>query len=509
MSDPIRPTPKADDPQRYFSTDHLEVDLKDRSIRSGLVTAIAQASKFILLMGSNIVLARLLVPEDYGLLAMVLTVTSFVAMFKDMGLSTATIQQANITHNQVSNLFWINVALGFGIGLLNALVSPIVAWFYQEPRLIGITIVLGIGFVFSGLTVQHQALLRRQMRFGVLAAIEVTALASGIGSAIVLASYGSGYWSLVMLNIVTDVLVCAGVWLGCGWRPGLPVRQSGVSSMLAFGGNLTGFNFFNFFSRNLDNVLIGWRWGAEPLGLYAKAYQLLLLPIQQINAPMTTVALPALSRLQSDPVRYRSYYCKGIRLMVSFGMPVVAFLLVVADKVIEILLGEQWLEIIPIFRLLGPSAFLGTLNMSMGWVYLSLGRTDRMLRWTLVASPLTIVSFLIGLPWGPEGVALSYSIFFTLLLVPGIMYCYQGSPLQLRDLVRAIARPMVASIGAALTLAGINLFLPSLNLFADLLRDCVLYGSFYILLWLAPPNGTEAVLEMVRVPQTLFSKKPQ
>lgn len=506
MSEPKSNYPSASDPDRYFRTDHLEEDLKGRSVRSGAVTLTAQVAKFLLIMLSNIVLARLLAPEDYGLMAMLATVTNLVNNFQDLGLSQATVQSSKINHKQVSTLFWINVVFGVAIALVFAALSPAIAWFYKEPRLTAISVALSVGFILGGLRVQHQALLRRQMRFSEIAAIDIISLIVSIGVAIVCAWYGSDYWSLVIMQLVMGLIGTVGSWMACSWRPGLPSRHSGIRSMMAFGGHLTGFNILNYFIRNFDNVLIGWRWGAVELGLYAKAYQLLLLPIQQINTPIGNVALPALSRLQSDPERYKSYYYKGIRLMVALGMPLVAFLFVVADKAILVILGQQWVDTIPIFRLLAPAAFVGTFNMATGWVCTSLGRADRLLAWNIISAPITVLSFIIGLPWGATGVATTYSICVLTIRIPGIIHAFVGSPLRLTDFTSTIARPALASIGAGVVLAGIDQLLPEMNAVVALLVDSTLYGLFYIALWLTPPNGKQALLEMLNIAKSFKPK---
>ena len=207
---------------------------------------------------------------------MVVVVTGFVSMFKDLGLSNATIQKEEINAEQISTLFWVNVALSVTILLLTASLAPAVAWFYGDSRLTLITLVYAVGFLFGGLTVQHEALLRRQMRFTALAVTDIVSLIAGIVTALVLGWYGARYWALVANQLVVGFTNTVAVWALCRWRPGLPVRNSGVRSMLVFGRNLTGFSIINYFARNLDNMLIGKFWGSQQLGLYAKAYQLLL-----------------------------------------------------------------------------------------------------------------------------------------------------------------------------------------------------------------------------------------
>lgn len=494
---------------RYFRTDHLEIDLKGRSIRSGAVTMISQICNFLLTIVSTASLARLLTPADFGLIAMVATLTEFVAQFKDLGLSQATVQKDKINHSQVSTLFWINVALSTAITLLVAALAPVIAWFYNEPRLTGITLILAGGIIFSGLGVQHQALLTRQMRFSALAATDFTAILTGIIVAIVAAWNGFGYWSLVMMQLTTTVVNTAGDWILCGWRPGLPVRNSGVRSMLVFGGNLTGFNLINYFSARLDHILIGWYWGAQQLGLYASAYKLLLLPLRQINRPVTSVAIPTLSRLQGDPERYRQYYRKGILLIVSLGMPLVAFLCIDADKAVILFLSEKWIDAIPIFQLLTPAAFILTFNVATGWVYMSLGRTDRQLRWSYVRTTVTVICYFLALQSGTLAMATAYSLSFVFTLIPGIIYCYQDSPLRLIDLGISLYQPAVASIGAAIILgASSQLLTINLNNLMGLLLDGVLYSFLYIGIWMLLPNGKQTILGIVGIVKDL-KKKPQ
>lgn len=487
--------------QDYFNTAHLKTNLKQRSVRGGAVTIVAQASKFILKFGSTAILARLLTPEDYGLIGMATVVVGFVEYFKDLGLSTATIQRSEINHQQVSTLFWINLGVSLLVALIVALLAPAIALFYHEPRLQLITLGLAINFVFGGLTVQHQALLRRQMQFTSLAKIEIVSMGVGVISAIVAAYYGLQYWALVLMLMGTAISNAVGVWIACSWRPGLPRRKSGVGSMLAYGGNLTGFSLVNYFSRNLDNVLIGRRWGSQQLGLYAQAYKLLLLPIQQINNPIHNVALPTLSSLQTEPEKYSRYYYKAILLISTLGMPMVAFMFAAADKVVLLMLGKQWVEAVPLFQFLMPAAFVGTINVAPGWVYQSLGRTDRQFRIGIVMSIITTSIFMVSVNWGAIGVAMAYGLSQPILMIIAIYHCYSGTHLKVRDLTQTIARPTLASLSASLILIGINDFiLPNIaNLPLSLLVDCILYSLIYFIIWLIIPGGKQTLLEIKNI----------
>ena len=494
--------------QKYFSTTHLKTDLKKRSVRGGAVTIAAQAGKFVLKFGSMAVLARLLTPEDYGLIGMATVITGFVEYFKDLGLSAATIQRPQINHQQVSTLFWINFGVGCLMAISVALLAPAIAHFYREPRLQTVTFGLAANFIFSGLTVQHQALLRRQMQFTNLAKIEILAMAMGVCTAIAAAYYGLNYWALVLMLMATAITNAIGVWLACDWRPGLPKRDSQVGSMLAYGGNLTGFGIVNYFSRNLDNVLIGRRWGSQQLGLYAQAYKLLLLPIQQINNPITSVALPTLSSLQTDPIRYSRYYYKAILLITTLGMPIVAFMFAAADKVILLMLGQKWLGAVPLFRLLMPAAFVGTFNVAGGWVYQSLGRTDRQFRIGTVMALITSTIFIVSVNWGVIGVAAAYGVAQPILITAGIIYSYRGTPLKFKQFLSTIFRPGFAAIAAAVAIMGLNRFVfgDYSSLPQSLFIDVVLYALLYLMIWLILPGGKRTLVEIWSIVQVIKQK---
>lgn len=427
------------------------------------------------------VLARLLTPQDFGLIAMVTALTGFIMIFKDLGLSMATVQRAEINHGQISTLFWINVALSVALMLITLALAPAVAWFYQDPRLAAVTAALSVAFLFGGLTVQHQALLRRQMRLSAVTVIDVLALVVGILTAILCAWAGLGYWSLVWMQIVNAATNAVGVWIASGWIPGRPVRRSGVRSMVAFGGYLTGFGFVNYFARNLDSVLIGRFWGAESLGLYSRAYSLLLFPIGQITAPMTAVAVPALSRLQNEPERYRRFYLKAIKLVAYLSMPLVAAMGVLSSELVQLILGEKWLAASPIFMVLAVAAFWSPVATTVGWIYISSNQTRRMLMWSCIMTPLTILSFGIGLQWDAMGVAASYSILVTLQVVPQFWFAFRNTPVHLGDVILGLRYPLILSVVMILAMLVAYRYLAASGVVLTLI-GCSLMGGCVLLI---------------------------
>lgn len=502
-----RSQPKSD-PNAFFKTDHLEANLKRQSVKGGAATLASQGFKFALQMGSTAVLARLLMPEDYGLIGMTTAVTSFIQLFKDMGLSEATVQCKETNHQQISTLFWLNCLVGTGLAGLAIAVSPLVAYFYNEPRIVGVMNVLSVNFIVSSAAVQHTALLKRQMQFVTLAKAGMLAMAVGVGVAIVSASQGLGYWALVLMFMATIVTESLCVWIACPWRPGWPVLNSGIGSMLSFGGNLVGFNCVNYFSRNLDNILIGRVWGPQELGLYAKAYQLVLLPINQINRPATSVAMPTLSRLQDQPEKYKRYYYKALSLITMVGMPIVCFLFVVADDVILFLLGEQWLGVVPIFRLLMPAAFIGTFNVALGWAFQSLGRTGRQFKLGIVTASINVVIFILSVRWGAIGIAAAYGLSRPMVMAANLLVCYRGTFLKTSDLIRTLALPGTASIcSAVLLFVTIQLVLPEeFPVLVRLTTKFSIYSLSYLSFWVLIPKNRESFSETLQIMKSLKNR---
>jgi PST family polysaccharide transporter len=456
-----------------FRTDHLLSDLRGRAARGGATTLAGQGVKFALQVSSTAILARVLTPGDFGLVAMVTAVTGFVMLFKDLGFSMATVQRHNITHEQVSTLFWVNVVTSGAIMAFTAVISPVIGWFYDEARLIGITVALSCGILLGGLAVQHQALLNRQMRFRAIVTIDITAQLAGILAAVTAAWHGLGFWSLVLMQLVTASANTIGVWVACGWRPGRPVRKAGVREMLTFGGNMTSFGVINYFARTLDNMLIGWYWGAGPLGFYSRAYALLLFPIGQIVAPINSVANPTLSRLQGEPDRFRLYYLKALNVIAYITMPLVVILGVLSRDIILILMGEQWLEAGEIFRILAFAAFWQPATSTVGCLYVSLNRTRRFAFWGLISSPIVMLSFCIGLPWGAKGVALAYSVCMWIMVYPAFWFALKNTPVSIVSVFNTLSRPVLLSFIIGVYLQTVRIAIDGLNVFWVIAISCV------------------------------------
>ena len=365
----------------------------------------AQVITSIVRIVSISILARMLVPEDFGLIAMVTALSVFAERFKDVGLGDATVQSREIDHEQVSNLFWINFAICAGIGLLLAGGAKIIAWFYGEPRLTAITVVIASTFFFSGLVIQHQALLRRRLHFGSLAIIQVGSTLLSLVVAVLFAYWGFGYWALVAREFSRAVFMFLGTWILCPWIPGFFKKNIELSRLIAFGKNVTGFNLIYFFTKSFDKILLGKLQGPYWVGVYTNAYQFISLPIGQIQQPVNTVALPALSALQIEPIAFDAYFDKMVRFLLFLCMPGVVFLTVFADKFIFILLGPNWDSAIPIFQILAIGAFIEPAVVTVGPAMLAAGKSGQYFRIGLLESGLRLGCLITGSFWGALGIA--------------------------------------------------------------------------------------------------------
>ena len=460
-------------------------ELKRKTTHGALVTAFGQAAGVVLRIGSMVILARLLTPEDFGLVGMATASTGFLAMFQELGLSMATVQRGSITREQTSTLFWINLAVGGILAALCAASAPILAAFYHEPRVLWITVLIGSGFIFSGAAAQYGALLRRQMRFAVVTLIEIMVLCLTIALGIGMAVAGQGYWALVAMSVCPAVVNLLGVWAVSGWMPGPPRRGTGVRSMVKYGGTLTLNWFIVYLAYNTDKVLLGRLWGAAALGIYGRAYQFINLPIQNLNSSIGMVAFPALSRLQDDPVRLKSYFLKGYGLFLTLLMPITMGCALFAEDLVLVFLGSKWNATVPVFRLLAPTILAFALINPFSWLMMATGRAARSLKIGLLIAPVVILGYVVGLRYGPQGVAAGFSVAMMFLVAPVIFWSTRGTSITAIDTFKVLIRPLVSVlIGAAAALAAWNfihlLALPLLRLFA---ANAVLFGIYAIVLW--------------------------
>ncbi len=433
--------------------DMLRGRLAGSAARAVATTLGGQFGRLGLQVLATVVLSRLLEPQDFGLVAMTTAVLGLAQLLSELGLSTATVQRRQITHAQVNALFWIQAAIGLIVAGLAVLLAPAVEAFYGVAQVAVVVSALAVTFVLRGASAQHQALLERRLHFRRLARIEVVSTALSTALAIAVAVLGGGLWALVALNVSYVLARCLQLWKASGWLPGLPRRAAGLWSLLTFGAHLSVFNAVNYAARNADNVLIGRFVGADALGLYDRAYRLLMLPLQQINGPVSRVAVPTLSLIVHEEARLRRSYITAVGGVSLASMPLMAVAAVLASPLVVVVLGDQWAPAAPIFRALAVVGLVDTVAHTNGWLYAATGRTRAQAQWALISRPLVVLGFIAGLPWGPLGVAVGYAVVGIVLTVPGFAWSVHGTPVSLVDIARAAAPAIVVSAVTA-TVAG-------------------------------------------------------
>ncbi len=417
-----------------------------RSVGRGAVaTAVAQGVQVALQVASVLVLSRLLVPEDFGIVAMCAPVVALLGMLQDLGLVQATVQRKGLVRAEVNFLFWVSVAASSAMALALVALAPVVAAFYGEPRVGPLIAAMALPMLLSGTGAQPGALLNRRMQFGRIALISVAGGVTTLAVAVAWAWWRPSFWALFAGSLAGSAVMVALSWGLAGWRPGWPRRVAGARALLGFGAGITGFNFANFFARNGDNVLIGRVWGGAELGFYDRAYKLLLFPLSQVANPLGRVMVPALSRLQEEPDRYRHAYLRVLNLSLLVCLPGVAWATAMADTLIPAVLGAQWQPSAPIFTALGFAGLLQLLNNPSGWLFISQGRSTDYMLLGLASAGFAVAAFAAGLAWGALGVAVAYAA-SEYLKTPVVwaVVCRKG-PVRLAHVVQACGPAMVAA----------------------------------------------------------------
>ena len=432
----------------YFADHRESGDLGRQAVRGGIVSVAMQYGGGTLQIVAQIVLARLLTPVDFGLVAIITVLTSFAPLLIDFGLGDATTQRSKITPSQISSLFWLASGIGLAVGIVVAAASPLIAAIYREPRLEPIALCTAITFVLWGISNQHLALLRRTLQFGRIAAIQLLATLAGIVVAIVLAICGYTYWALVARPIARALCVAVGAWTGCRWRPGRPVLDNEVKSMAHFGLQVVSFSITYTVAKSVDRIGLGLFYSPAQVGYYQNASTLYQYSIWMTLEQVHTVGSAALSKLQSQPAALRQRYEMALSTLAFVIMPLAAILSVTAEDVTVLLLGEKWRPGALLLRIIALRGILEVVEASAGWLHLSIGRADRWRNWGIAYLITQIVGVVAGLPFGTTGVALACTVASGLVAVPAVLYA--GRPIAVRPalILRAVGPQLIGAISA-------------------------------------------------------------
>jgi PST family polysaccharide transporter len=467
----------------------VRLNLKESSVRGAVFTAVGGGLDFGLRILSTLILARLLIPEHFGLIGMVTAITGMAERLSSMGLSTATIQTAEINYKQCSNLFWINFAGGCVLGMALCALAPVIADFYNDERLVPIILAISTNFLWKGLTVQHMALLHRQMKQPQIAGNQLAVNFLSNCLAVALAFYGLGYWALVWRDVISGFLYAIGVWVLCPWLPGIPSRDTKIGGLLRFGRDMTFTQILVALSFHIDSLLLGKFAGPTALGLYRQAYNLMMTPIEQLETPIWTISQSGLSRLQDDPERYRRYYQQILFVVNLATIPLGAFVVIYAKEIVSVVLGQKWMEAVIFLQIFGVAAAIQPAAGTISLVLVTFGKTQKNFLLVLANSLVTVISMAVAIPWGAVGICLAKVSATVFMLLPRIYYSFPGTPVSMGVFFRVFSRPFIGSLVMVVALVLLRHFAPMKNGLSSLCVGCGMAGITYLAVLALLPGG--------------------
>ncbi|WP_227271319.1 lipopolysaccharide biosynthesis protein [Roseobacter weihaiensis] len=455
-------------------------------MRGSFYTALSQGVTVGCQIGSVIILSRLLTATDFGLIAMIGPVIAFLSMFKEMGLLQAVIQKRTLTYGQLNSLFWINIGVSLVLTIFLILMAPLIAAFYNEPELTWLIRVMALNMILTALGAQHFALLNRRMIFGRIAINASVVAICTLSVSICWALISPTPWALVAGTVTGAVVGTVMVWVWVPWLPSRPAIAPGTGDLVGFGAGVTGFKLANFFSRNLDSILIGRVWGGTALGFYDRAYKLLLFPLNRVAQPLSQVMVPVLSRMQDEPHRYAHAFFRVFGLMQLAILPGVAAMAAMADTAVPFLLGAQWTESAPIFAALALAGLAQPLANPTGWLFVSQGRTTEMAWWGLTSALISCAAFVWGVQYGVVEVASAYAAVSLAKLVPlWLLICRKG-PVRSDSIRTRIIPLLCAGLTTYLAIMLVRDILPEAALVRLLSGIALCYVVFAGVLTLTP-----------------------
>lgn len=480
--------------------------LGKRAARGASTVVVGQAARIVLQIVSVTILARLLDPDDYGLVAIALAVVGVGEIFRDFGLSTAAVQAASLSRHQRDKLFWLNTLIGAGLMVACLLLAPLASLAFSQPDVTDIVRALSATFLLNGLTAQYRADLNRHMRFTALVGSDLGGQFIGVALAVALAVGGLGYWALVAQQLGGSALTLILAVVAARWLPGRPRRGVRVGAMARFGVGLVGSQLIGYLNNNVDTLVIGLRFTPSELGYYNRGYQLLMRPLSQLRAPTTTVALPVLGRLRDDRVRTDAFLVRG-QLALGYGLvPVTAFAAGAAAPVVAVFLGDQWGPVAPVFALLAVAGAFQTIAYVAYWVYLSRGLTASLFRYSLVSLAIKVACVLVGSVGGIVGVAAGFALAPALAWPLSLWWVSRLTSVPLRRLYQGAGRILACAIVAAGSTYGVVQATASVHPVLQILAGGVGLAATYALAALAVPQVRRDLVDVLRVGRMALSR---
>lgn len=409
----------------------------------------------------GVILARILSPREFGLMTMVTVVINFAQIFVELGLGTALIQRKNINTQLLSTIFWLNLSGGVILTIGFFVVAPHVAVFYSEPELGVLTRFISIIFIIGSFGVIQKAIIIKRLDFQRLSYINFFASVFAGSIAIIMAWYGFGVWSLAVQSVTSTSLVVVMLWLHTSWYPKLTFHFNELYTVLDFSLPLLGTQIINYWTRNIDYLLIGRVLNTNSLGVYSRAYGIMNLPLNNISRTVTQVMFPSWSAINNQPQTIKRIYLKTAQMIALITFPLMLGVLVVSEEFILTLYGERWLEIVPVLRILCVVGMIQSIITLNGSLFLSQNRTAVQFKIGLLLRANSVIGIIIGLNWGIIGVATGYAVATIINMIPSVYFAGKAVGLTFTNLVSELYQILFCAIAMAVFVIGLQLITPS------------------------------------------------
>lgn len=453
-------------------------------VKNGLKwTFIDQVLSQIIFLIFGIFLARILNPSDFGIVGMITIFSNFAILFIDLGFSAALIQKKEVSKEHFSSVFWLNLLIGGLMYLLFYITAPFISQFYNQPNLVLLIRIICLSFIITSLTSIQANLLIKNLQFKKKVIINWIAMTIGYAIAFILAYKNYGVWSLVYMTLATAIINSILYWFTASWWPKFVFDWKKIKELSSFGLNFLGDTSVNYWSRNFDNFLIAKVLGSNELGIYTRAYSLMLLPLRNITTIVTKVMFPAFSQKQDDVEALKKYYLSIICYIALITFPLMIGLSLVSKEFVLLFFGIKWKAMIPVLSILSGLGAIQSIISLNGLIYNSLGKANIAFRVSLISNFVLIIAFIIGVNYGIIGVSWSYLIASLLLFVPIYTTAIKLLNITLLEVYKNLKSILFATLIMTFFLLLLNNFFVFNLLFGLILKVTVGFIIYFISLF--------------------------
>lgn len=462
-------------------------------------TAGAKIISQLISLGFGIALARMLTPDDFGLIASMMVFTGFAGLLMDVGLGAALVQKKDIQEIHYNTVFWTNLGLGVLIAGTVSLSSPAIASFYGREEVVGIGQILSLQFVLGALALVPRQRLVKDLSFKVIAPADLLGMLVGGVTAISLVRMGYGYWALAWQPVILRAVATLYIWGIAKWRPSLSFSKSALSELFGFSFYVFASRVVMYSSRQVDKLLVGKYLGAESLGVLDKAQSMLLFPLQNVSNVVGTVMFPALSAIQGEKERVKAIFLRSTQSIALLTFPMMAGMFAVSENFVLGVLGNQWQEMIPVFKILTLVGVVTSIVAVNGPVYLSQGKAKLQFKVKLITRPIAIIAAIVGLNWGLMGIAIGIAVSGWINCLITLKVSGSLINLALSELVGSLSKAFGCAILMAIALMLVEPWLADLIPIVKLLVQVPLGFLIYVLLVLiVKPPAAEELYDLIR-----------